>query len=183
MKIGAKYSHLNGYEWLQYHHPGYWTEIIDTIKAIDAATYRTKISKEKTMLGRKLLNPKQLNLAFKHELTNRGWQPAPNNQYYVTDDEKLTREIIPLGLKEQKKRIEQAGKTPIATSNSADFHKGRVSIEVQLGKYFSVQFDLFIKHAANYMQDRIDLGIEILPMKSMERYCDRGGFFRPCRSS
>ncbi len=30
------------------------------------------------------------------------------------------------------------------------------------------QFDLFIKHAADYMQDRIDVGIEIVPMKKLE---------------
>ncbi|MAE44866.1 MAG: hypothetical protein CMF63_07780 [Magnetovibrio sp.] len=33
---------------------------------------------------------------------------------------------------------------------------------------------IFIKHAADYMQDRIDLGIEIVPMKSMEREMSSG---------
>ena len=34
--------------------------------------------------------------------------------------------------------------------------------------FFVVQFDIFIKHASDYMNDRIDVGVEIVPMKSME---------------
>ena len=138
MKIGAKYSHLNGFEWLKFHHPNYWDEIEQVISSVTAEDYRTKVSKEKGMVGKMLFSPPQLNLAFKKQLKSRGWLPAKKLGYFVTDDEKLTREIVSLDRKEQKRRIEAAGKEPIPTSNSADFHKGRVSIEVQFGKYFSV---------------------------------------------
>ena len=174
MKIGAKYSHLNGLEWLQVHHPNYWAEIRQTIASVDAMACRTKVSQERKMAGKKLFSPPDLNSAFKKELVARNWSPANANQYYVTDDENLTRQILSLEPAEQKKKIIEAGKQPISTSNAADFHKDRISIEVQFGKYSFVQFDLFIKHAANYMHNRIDLGIEIVPMKSMEREMSSG---------
>ncbi|MEQ9693102.1 BglII/BstYI family type II restriction endonuclease [Shimia sp. SDUM112013] len=69
---------------------------------------------------------------------------------------------------QQKALIESYGLDAIQTSNSSDFEKDRVSVEVQLGKYFAVTFDLFVKHTADYIHNRIDLGIEIVPMKSME---------------
>lgn len=50
----------------------------------------------------------------------------------------------------------------------ADFVKDRVAVEVQFGKYSFVAYDLFVKHLAFYIGNRIDVGIEILPMKSLQ---------------
>ena len=49
-----------------------------------------------------------------------------------------------------------------------------MSIEVQFGKYAFVQYDIFIKHAADYMNNRIDLGVEIVPMKSLQMEMSSG---------
>ena len=168
MKLAAKYSHLNGLEWLMYHHPTYWDEIQDAIAAVDAGVCKTKISREKTMMGKQLYSPGDLNSAYKRELGSRGWLNAKSNSFYVTDDAHLNKQILSLEIDEQKSVLEAAGKRLIRTSNTADFEKDRVSIEVQFGKYSFVQFDLFIKHAADYMRDWIDLGIEIVPMKALE---------------
>lgn len=168
MKLETYYSHLNGYEWLLHHHAAYWKDIQDAISAVDASKCKTKVSEEKTMLGKKLFAPADLNKAFKHELKKRGWQIPKRQYYYVTDDETLTRAIIGRSIDEQKALIDAAGKVGIKTYNEADFRKGRVSVEVQFGKYSFVQFDVFIKHAAAYMKNEIDLGVEIVPMKAME---------------
>lgn len=64
MKIGAQYSHLNGFEWIQYHQKDIWSEIEEIIQGINANDYRTKISKEKTMKGKKLFSPSDLNKKF-----------------------------------------------------------------------------------------------------------------------
>jgi hypothetical protein len=69
---------------------------------------------------------------------------------------------------EQKNEIEAAGETPIFSYNQTDFAKNRVAVEVQFGKYSFVAYDLFVKHLAFYVGDRIDVGIEILPMKSLQ---------------
>lgn len=45
--------------------------------------------------------------------------------------------------------------------------KDRIAVEVQFGKYFSVAYDMFVKHLAFYVRDAIDVGVEIVPMKSL----------------
>jgi len=74
MKIAAYYSHLNGYEWLQYHKRDLWLELSSTIEAIDASTLRTKVSKERGQQGRMLYSPTDLNSTFLRELNKLGWK-------------------------------------------------------------------------------------------------------------
>lgn len=69
---------------------------------------------------------------------------------------------------EQREEILAAGHRPIYSYNQTDFVKERIAIEVQLGKYFAVAYDLFVKHMAFYVGDVIDVGIELLPMKEMQ---------------
>jgi hypothetical protein len=75
---------------------------------------------------------------------------------------------------EQKKEIEAVGETPIFSYNQTDFVKDRVAVEVQFGKYSFVAYDLFVKHLAFYIGDHIDVGIEILPMKSLQAQMSSG---------
>ena len=84
------------------------------------------------------------------------------------------RSAYSLSQDEQKRAIESAGQRPIGSSNQTDFVKDRVSVEVQFGKYAFVAHDLFVKHLNFYVSDMIDVGIEILPMKSMERQMSSG---------
>jgi hypothetical protein len=56
--------------------------------------------------------------------------------------------------------------------------KDRVALEVQFGKYAFVSYDLFVKHLAFYVRDQIDVGIEILAMKSLQMHMSSGpGYF------
>jgi Restriction endonuclease BglII. len=75
---------------------------------------------------------------------------------------------------EQKAEIEAEGEEAIRSYNQTDFVKDRVAIEVQFGKYPFVAYDLFVKHLAFYIGDHIDVGIEILPMKSMQKDMSSG---------
>lgn len=75
---------------------------------------------------------------------------------------------------EQKREIEAAGEEPIFSYNQTDFVKDRVAIEVQFGKYSFVAYDLFVKHLAFYVGDQIDVGVEILPMKSLQSEMSSG---------
>jgi len=173
MKIGGRYSHLNGFEWIQYHQKAMWDEIIQVIENINAEDYRTKVSKEKTMLGKKLFSPVALNKKMKTDFEKLGWYESRTN-YWVTDDYKLISRIMHLKADEQKKMIEKAGKVAIRSYNQTDFVKNRVAVEVQLGKYTFVSYDLFVKHLAFYVGDTIDVGIEILPMKSLQAQMSSG---------
>ena len=174
MRIGKLYSHLNGLEWLECHREGMLQEIEAIIASVDAGALRTKISKEKKMKGRALLSPTQLNKAFDASFKEAGWNSQPNSKYYVCEDAETNLELAGLNMKAQKELIESRGFEAIQTLNKADFEKERVSVEIQFGKYAFVQFDIFIKHAANYMKNKIDLGVEIVPMKSMEKEMSSG---------
>ena len=57
MQIKARYSHLNGEEYLLVHRKALWDEVQDVVASVDASACRTKISKEKTMPGRLLYSP------------------------------------------------------------------------------------------------------------------------------
>lgn len=167
------YSHLNGFEWIQYHQKAMWNEIIQVIGNINAEDFRTKISKEKTMLGKKLFSPVALNKQMKTDFENLGWYESRTN-YWVTDDYKLISRIMHLKADEQKKMIEQEGRVAIRSYNQTDFVKNRIAVEVQLGKYTFVSYDLFVKHLAFYVGDTIDVGVEILPMKSLQSQMSTG---------
>jgi len=45
---------------------------------------------------------------------------------------------------------------------------------VQFGKYAFVAYDLFVKHMAFFVGNAIDVGIEILPMKSLQMEMSSG---------
>jgi len=177
MKIAKVYSHLNGLEYLMVHHKKLWKEVQDVIAAVDAEGCKTKISKEKGMEGDILYSPPAMNESFKTLLADKQWKES-RVTYWVTEDEKLIRQTLQKSADEQKDEITNAGYTPILSYNQTDFVKERVAIEVQFGKYSFVAYDLFVKHLAFYMRDQIDVGIEILAMKSLQRQMSSGpGYF------
>ena len=173
MRIIETYSHLNGLEFLLVHKPKLWKELKGVIESIDAKACKTKISKEKTKEGNRLFSPVAMNQKFKELLGARSWGES-RVSYWVTKDARLIRKTIALPPAEQKLEIEEAGEKPIFSYNQTDFVKDRVAIEVQFGKYSFVAYDLFVKHLAFYVGDQIDVGIEILPMKSMQSQMSSG---------
>jgi len=173
MKIGAMYSHLNGFEWIQYHQKNMWDEIEQVIANIDANQFRTKISKEKTMKGKKLFSPTDLNKKMKEDFEALGWFESRTN-YWVTDDYGLISKTMHLNAEDQKKFMESEGKTPIRSYNQTDFVKNRIAVEVQFGKYSFIAYDLFVKHLAFYVGNTIEVGVEVLPMKSMQSEMSSG---------
>jgi hypothetical protein len=128
---------------------------------------------EKTKKGKLLYSPIEMNKEFKVRLDRLGWNES-RTQYYVTADIRLARETLMLEASQQKNIIEEAGKTAHFTYNQTDFVKNRVAVEVQFGKYSFVAYDLFVKHMAFFVGDKIDVGIEILPMKELTTQMSSG---------
>lgn len=176
MKIAARYSHLNGWEFLQVHKRKLWKEIVAVIKAVDAEALPKKISKERGRAGRKQYAPKELNKAFDREFGARDWEES-RTSYWVTEDTQLIRKTMQLPAAEQKTQIEAAGARAIYSYNQTDFVKERVAVEVQFGKYFAVAYDLFVKHLAFYIGDVIDVGVEIVPMKDFQEHFASGSAY------
>jgi hypothetical protein len=173
MKICETYSHLNGLEFLLVHKPKLWKEIREVIASVTAKKCKTKISKEKGMKGRLLYSPIEMNDHFSKLLKVKGWKES-RVSYWVTKSEKLIRKTLTMSPDEQKKEIMEAGEIPIFSYNQTDFVKERVALEVQFGKYSFVAYDLFVKHLAFYIGDHIDVGIEVLPMKTLQSQMSSG---------
>lgn len=173
MRIVAQHSHLNGHEYLLVHKPQIWEEVENAIASIDAEAVRTKHSKEKRKGEALLYSPVDLNKAFHGVLTPRGWQSRTTTNWTCADS-RLLRRIVRDAPADQQRAIEAEGIEAIRTTNQTDFVKDRVAVEVQLGKYSFVAHDLFVKHMAFFVNEDIDVGIEIVPMKELERNMSSG---------
>lgn len=168
MKIAEVYSHLNGLEFLLARRKSLWKEIEAIIANVDAAPRRTKVSREKRTSGKTFFSHVAMNSAFKDELRAKGWKD------WLTRREELICKTLTLPPAEQKAEIQAANEEAIASYNQTDFVKDRVAIEIQFGKYSFVAYDLFVKHLAFYVRDQIDVGVEILPMKCLQRQMSSG---------
>ena len=173
MRVAARYSHLNGEEFLLVHRKELWDEILEVIASVDAEACRTKISRERTMVGNLLYSPIDMNKAMAAGFKEHGWEQRRQG-FWVTSEEKIVRTIVNMPTDQQRIVIEESGQEPIYSYNQTDFVKDRVAVEVQFGKYAFVAHDLFVKHMAFFVSDVIDVGIEILPMKELEREMSSG---------
>ncbi len=173
MQIVQYYSHLNGFEYLQYHRPHIWAELEAVVKALDAEKCKTKKSAEARKEGRDLYSPVDMNKEFERLFKLHKWSERRVTNW-LSEDTSLLREIMRMEPDAQKKMIESKGLEPIKTYNQTDFVKDRVAVEIQFGKYAFVAHDLFVKHMSFFIADDIDVGIEVVPMKSMEREMSSG---------
>lgn len=173
MRIANEYNHLNAREFLIVNRATQYGEIIDSITAIDANQY-LKLSCDVSKLGKVFYSQTDINRAIKDSLYATAWRER-RIEYYVTGDESTTREIINVFDKEEQRRmLEERALAYYSTFNQVDFQKDRVAVEIQFGKYFSVAYDLHVKHTFFYSRNDIDVGIEVIPTKAMEEHMDTG---------
>lgn len=173
MKIAKTYSHLNGEEYLIVHHPELYEEIKAAISSIDAESFRTKVSEEKTKAGKLLYAPKELNKQFKSLLNNKGWKESVY-KYHITNKREFIDELLQLPYQKQSEYLQDREEPILYSYKQTDFVKDKIAIEVQFGKYAFVAFDLFVKHLLFYSGNVINLGIEILPTKKMSNEMSSG---------
>ena len=136
MQIKARYSHLNGEEYLIVHRKQLWEEVQTVIAEVDAFACRTKVSKEKTMRGRMLFSPIDMNREFSDGLRRLAWSER-RSTFWVTDDEKIPRGVYALPESEQRRAIEEAGLTPIMSVNADQYltHQRRFSFDPPPGPW------------------------------------------------
>ena len=119
MKIVYEYSHLSGAEILRLRYPDCEREIYNVITGVTAK--RTKVSKEKTMPGRRLYSPKDMNRQFREAFRSRGYVEL--------------RDVYTITIPDSDVRIPGAFK-------QIDFVKDKVLVEVQFGKYAFMFYDM-----------------------------------------
>ena len=174
MRIGASYSHLNGEEFLLARRPELRGEILDVIDSVNASHHLVKQSEEAGKVGKMLFAPKTLNPSFKAAFHQRGWDRR-RQDFWVAKDARVLRAALRFSSPEfQRDFIDRSDFESLRTHYETDFYKDRVGVEVQFGKYAFVAHDMFVKHHHFYLNDEIDVGVEIMPMKSMVRQMSSG---------
>lgn len=153
MKIVYEYSHLGGAEILQVRYPECDRDIYEVIALVTAT--KGKISKEKTMPGRELYSPTDMNRQFHDAFTSRGYREL-RDTYTIT---------IP------------GGEVSIPGAyKQVDFVKNKVLVEVQFGKYAFMFYDM-AKFQYFFNENKADVGIEIVPCHALHKQMSTGVSF------
>lgn len=173
MIIVAYYSHKHGLEFIERKHPCELKEITEIINSVDASkAFGAKVSKEKTMEGRKLYSPKVLNRLFADEFKRRGWK-----QHRISIETTLTFWHDFPAVKQN------LYKQPHKGFREMDFVKNRVGVEVQFGKYAFMVYNVAAKMTIFAKHGVIDVGVEIVPMKRMADQMSSGvSYFEQMKS-
>ena len=149
MIIAAEYSFNNGHS-IQKRYPGLLQEVLDIITSVDASLYKTKESKEKTMMGKMLYEPGAINLDFAKHFESKGWEKKRIKCIYST-------EYYRPGYSPPQMR---------PAFREMDFLKAGIGIEIQFGKYSFMVYNVCAKMTIFRNLGHINAGIEIVPVKS-----------------
>jgi hypothetical protein len=152
MRIAGEYSFNGGKEAVQKRYPELLLDIHRVIQSVDASICKTKESEEKTMSGKMLYSPTELNNQFKVLFSKKKWEsvrvkcdyPA---QYYVKDY--------------QPKPLRKGA------FREMDFVKEKLGVEVQFGKYSFMVYNVAAKMTIFKNLGYIDTGVEIVPVKAL----------------
>lgn len=159
MIIAGSFSFKGGGEHIERYYPNLLREIRNIIAAVDSASHKTKVSKEKTMPGKMLFDPKALNRTFKKKFKQAGWQSLR----------------IPC---EYSHEFYEKGYTPDPTNAGAfremDFIKEKLGVEVQFGKYAFMVYNVCAKMTIFRNLGHIDSGVEIVPSKRFANQMSTG---------
>lgn len=150
MRIVYQYSHLGGSEILQVRYPDHEREIYEAIAEVIAE--RTKVSREKTMRGRQLYSPRDMNRQFREAFTSRGYREL-RDTYTIT--------------------IPQSDVTIPRVFKQIDFLKDEVMVEVQFGKYAFMFYDM-AKFQYFYNESKANVGVEIVPCHALKKQMSTG---------
>jgi len=159
LRLAGVYSFKRGKEEVTRRYADLLVEVNDAIKTVDSARHKVKKSKEKTMPGRMLFDPRSLNNAFKTAFIAHEWTPIrvpceyPTN-YYVED---------------YSIRSEHRG-----AFREMDFVKRKLGVEVQFGKYAFMVYNVCAKMTIFNKLGYIDCGVEIVPVKALAEEMSTG---------
>jgi Restriction endonuclease BglII len=159
MKLAAHFSFADGEKVINRDYAKQLAEITKAITAVDGHKCRTKVSREKTMKNRRLFSPVQLNKAFKAELEPHGWRNCKvacdySQEFYRPDY--------------------TTGRATRGAYRDMDFVKDKLGVEVQLGKYAFMVYNVCAKMTIFRNLGHIAAGIEIVPVKSLAEQMSTG---------
>lgn len=150
----GKFSLKGGEDFIKGHHKSLLDEVEQAIASIDSTQHQTKTSKEKTMVGHMLYNPRSLNAELRGFLKALHWAehriPCQYSTAYYTDDY-----VAPVSAGRRSDPFREM-----------DFIKEKLGVEVQFGKYAFMVYNVCAKMTIFRNEGLIDAGIEVVPVKS-----------------
>lgn len=159
MIIAGVYSFKGGKEVVESQYSAELAEIRQVIAAVKCEEHKTKVSREKTMPGRMLYNPRSLNRAVKKDFATRGWASyRVECQYSV-------------GYYTPGYSPSIAG---VTAYREIDFIKNRLGVEVQFGKYAFMVYNVCAKMTIFHNLGMIDAGVEVVPVKAFAKSMSTG---------
>lgn len=159
MIIAGKYSFNDGEAAINKKYPHLLEEIQTVISKIDASSHITKESKEKTMVGKMLYNPVNLNKDFKVKFGELDWHSVRVGCQYPT--EYYTEGYSAKPMKGTAFR-------------EMDFIKEKLGVEVQFGKYAFMVYNVAAKMTIFKNLNYIDTGVEIVPIRQFAKEMSTG---------
>ncbi len=150
MRIVYEYSHLGGSEILKVRYSSIEKEIYNIISKVTPK--KVKISKEKTMKGKAIYSPVDMNTQFKTQF---------DSCHY-----KELKDVYDIKIPNYATVISGAFK-------QIDFVKEKVLIEVQFGKYAFMFYDM-AKFQYFFNENKADVGIEIVPSHALHKEMSTG---------
>lgn len=150
MKIVYEYSHLGGSEILKVRYPDCEADIYKAIAAVKPR--KTKVSREKTMRGKRLYSPIDMNRQFSELFAARGYQEL-RDTYTIT----LPNSTVAIA----------------GAFKQVDYVKGKVLVEVQFGKYAFMFYDM-AKFQYFFNENKADVGVEIIPCHALHSQMSTG---------
>lgn len=149
-------------------------EVIEkSLGAIALPSLEAKISKEAGRKGQKLWSPQAINDAFEINMKAMGWKEYKEHYYLreegddVSAENTLTREQLAI-------LAAQIGRKRLRSYTQSDFLLNKIVIEIQLGKYPFVLYDILVKNSILHRDGIIDAAIEIVPMKELQAKMSSG---------
>ena len=152
MRIGGVYSFNQGREVIEARYRQELNEVLAVIAAVDAFALEKKISHEPKKQGLELFSPVRVNAAFKQEFASYDWDHKSERciypvNYYTSDYQ--PKQPLPVAFREM------------------DFVKNKVGVEIQLGKYAFMVYNVCAKMTIFHKLGHIDVGIEVVPLKEL----------------
>lgn len=136
-------------------------ELKSALSRVNGSLYRTKESKEKTMMGKMLYSPVSINEAIKEELLPMGWA----NHKEVCDYSLYGTYL-------------EGYQAPASGNRGAfrdmDFVKNKLGVEVQFGKYSFMVYNVCAKMTIFRKLGIIEAGVEIVPVKNLADHMSSG---------
>lgn len=163
MIVAGRYSFNRGAEIVTSTYAKELEEIESIISGVDASAHNTKQSAEKTMPGRMLYSPRSLNREFAAAFSASDWHKQKIYCDYPTDFYTAANTAPP-----QSKRGRQR------PYREMDFIRNRVGVEVQLGKYAFMVYNVCAKMTIFHNLGHIDVGVEIVPIKQFADHMSTG---------